>query len=196
MATPPTVLAGEPVPPSSSSSSPAAAQAAPVPVKFPVGPLLMAVVAGLVIAALVVGGGAYWLVRTGRMPLQGAVVVKAGETAPVATHVVMLEPLVVNLSDADGNAYLRVTMALRVADVAGKKEAGASDEKTGGTGGIASLAEVRDTALTVLGQQTSVELLAPGGKERLKSQLKTAFAGHDPEVKVVDVFFTDFLVQR
>lgn len=191
MATPPTVLAE----PASSSSSPsvAAPATAPVPVKFPVAPLLMAVLAGLVIAALLVGGGAYWLVRTGRLSAQSAASAK-GETVTVATHVVALDPLVVNLADEDGSAYLRVTMALRVADVAGKKDAGASD--AGGAGGTASLAAVRDTALMVLGQQTSAELLAAGGKERLKSQLKVAFTAHDPELKVVDIFFTDFLVQR
>ena len=195
MATPPTVLAGEPVPPPSSPTSPVVA-GAPVPAKFPVAPLLMAVLAGLVIAALMVGGGAYWLLRSGRIPLQGATAAKADEAVPVATHLVALDPLVVNLADGDGSAYLRVTMALRVADVASKKSAGGADEKAGGESGSASLAAVRDTALMVLGQQTSAELLAVGGKERLKSQLKIAFAGHDPDLKVVDVFFTDFLVQR
>lgn len=195
MATPPTVLSGEPVPSSSSptsSTAPSAAVAAPAPVKFPVVPLLMAVLAGLVIAA-VIGGGAYWLVRSGRISLQGAAA-KTADAAPVATHLVALDPLVVNLADADGNAYLRVTMALRMADVAGKKDVGASDEK--GSGANVRLAAVRDTALMVLSEQTSSELLAEGGKERLKAQLKASFAGHDPELKVVDVYFTDFLVQR
>jgi flagellar FliL protein len=55
---------------------------------------------------------------------------------------------------------------------------------------------VRDTVLMVVGHQTAEGLLALDGKERLKAELKTALAEHNPELKVVDIHFTDFLVQR
>ncbi|GGA56392.1 hypothetical protein GCM10011507_04630 [Edaphobacter acidisoli] len=160
------------------------------------GPLLIAVISGIVIATLALGSVAYWLLRSGRLPMQGKASVRQEQVAPTPTHVVALDPLVVNLADAGGNAYLRVTMALRVEDVTGKKGASESNEKSGDANASGSVAEVRDTALTVLGQQTSTELLAPGGKEHLKSQLKAALAAHDPDLKVVDIFFTDFLVQQ
>jgi flagellar protein FliL len=48
----------------------------------------------------------------------------------------------------------------------------------------------------VLGHQSSDALLAPDGKERLKAALKVAIAERNPEIKVTDVFFTEFLVQR
>ena len=57
-------------------------------------------------------------------------------------------------------------------------------------------AAVRDTALTVLGRQTSDGLLSVDGKERLKAELKAAMAEHNAELKVTDLFFTEFLVQR
>jgi len=38
--------------------------------------------------------------------------------------------------------------------------------------------------------------LASGGKEHLKVELKSALAEQNAKLKVKDVFFTDFLVQR
>lgn len=189
MATPPTVLAVE------SSPAPAAA-VVPVPVKFPMFPLLAAVLAGIVITGTVIGIGVFWLARTGRLPLSAMVPAETAQRAPVATHIVALDPLVVNLADAGGSAYLRVAMVLQVADAADKKGAVSASEKTGDTVSNEPVAEARDVALTVLGQQTSTGLLAVGGKERLKTQLKAALADHDPELKVMGIFFTDFLVQR
>lgn len=159
-------------------------------------PLLSAVLAGIVIAGLVVGGGMFWLSRTGRLPLQAASPAKVSQTVPAATHLVALDPLVVNLADAGGSAYLRVTIALQVADAADRRGTVSAGKKADEANGNESVVEMRDTAISVLGQQTSADLLATGGKERLKSQLKAAFAGHDPELKVMDIFFTDFLVQR
>jgi flagellar protein FliL len=59
-----------------------------------------------------------------------------------------------------------------------------------------AVASVRDTTLMVLGRQTADGLLAIDGKEHLKAELKKAFAEHNADLKVMDVFFTDFLVQR
>lgn len=186
MATPPTVLANAP----SAPSAPAAE-----PVKFPVLPLAIAVVVGVAIAGLGIGGAVYALARTGRLPMQG--VASKAAPAPVATHLMALDPLVVNLADADHASYLKVAVVLQVADTASGKDTAQSGEKgPEKTGGNESMIEARDTALTVLGRQTSDALLAVDGKDRLKAELKAALLEHDPEVKVVDVFFTDFLVQR
>ena len=59
-----------------------------------------------------------------------------------------------------------------------------------------AVAAVRDTVLAVLGRQTADGLLAADGKEHLKAELKAALAEHNADLKVKDVFFTDFLVQR
>src|SRR5580698_3121070 len=114
MATSPTVLAGasSTVPP---DASPAAATA-PVAAKFPLIPLLIAVVVGVVVATLGVGGVVYYLVRTGRLLNREGGAHRVEALAPTATHVVVLDPLLVNLADAGGSSYLRVAMTLRVAD--------------------------------------------------------------------------------
>jgi flagellar protein FliL len=88
-------------------------------------------------------------------------------------------------------------LTLRVADVIDKKGAKASDEKNKNDKGAEdAVAAVRDTVLTVLGRQTADGLLAADGKEHLKTELKAALAEHNADLKVKDVFFTDFLVQR
>ena len=106
----------------------------------------------------------------------------------------VLEPLLVNLADAGGSSYLRVALTLRVRDTTEGKDSKAKDEKS--KGADEDVAAVRDTVLTVLGRQTADGLLAADGKEHLKAALKTALAEHNADLKVADVFFTDFLVQR
>jgi flagellar FliL protein len=189
MATSPTVLAG---------ASPTLPAPAPAEAKVPVVPLLIAVVAGVVIATLGVGGVVYYLAHTGRLPMQAGTAAQKTEAAvPVATHAMVLDPLLVNLSDSGGNSYLRMALTLRVADATDKKGSKAKEEKSkDDKGADGALAEVRDTVLTVLGRQTADGLLATDGKEHLKAELKTALAKHNGDLKVMDVFFTDFLVQR
>jgi flagellar FliL protein len=189
MATSPTVLAGV-------SSAPVPAPVV-APARFPVVPLLIAVVTGVLIAVLGVGGVVYYLARSGKLPLQSGAAVKGEPAAPVVTHALVLEPMLVNLADSGSNSYLRVAMTLRVADVPEKKGAKPKEEKSkDDKEGNDVVAAVRDTTLTVLGQQTAENLLAPDGKARLKAELKSALAEHNADLKVTDVFFTDFLVQR
>jgi flagellar protein FliL len=191
MATSPTVLAD-----ASTSSSPVSAPVPAAP-KVPVVPLLIAVVVGVVIATLGVGGVVYYFVRAGRLPMQGGAAQKAETVAPITTHGMVLDPLLVNLADAGGSSYLRVALTLRVADVVDKKGVKAKDEKSRDDKGVdEAVAAVRDTVLTVLGRQTADGLLAADGKEHLKTELKAALAEHNADLKVMDVFFTDFLVQR
>ena len=127
MATSPTVLAGVST---SSSSAPASAPlAAPVAAKFPIVPLLIAVVTGVVISTLAVGAFVYYLAHAGRLPMQGGAAQKTEPLVLATTHPMVLEPLLVNLADGGGSSYLRVALTLRVSDVADKKSAKASDEK-------------------------------------------------------------------
>ena len=186
MATSPTVLAG-------ASTSPPPTAPEPVAAKIPVFLLLIAVVAGVVIATLGVGGVVYYLAHTGRLPMQqGPFAQRTAAIVPTTTHALALEPLLVNLADAGGSSYLRVAMSLRVVDGVEKKGAKAKDERNSDD----AAAAVRDTVLTVLGRQTADTLLAADGKEHLKVALKTALAEHNADLKVKDIFFTDFLVQR
>ena len=191
MPTPPTVLAN--VSPPGPSISASTAEAA----KFPVIPVVLAVVGSVIAATLGIGGGLYYLARSGRLPGSANLPHRVATVPPVSTHLVLLEPLLVNLADAGGTSYVRVSLALRVADGLDKEGSSPKEEKAkDATSRYEAVAPARDTVLTVLGKQTSDELLAANGKEYLRAALKAELADRDPELKVKDVYLTDFLVQR
>ena len=190
MATPPTVLAN-------TSSAPAVTAPVPEPAKFPLMPVILAAAISVTAATACVGGGAYFLVRSGRLTGAASAAGKTQTEAPPLTRTIMMEPLLVNLADAGGSSYLRVALTLQVKDEAGKKAPAPKEEKGKDQKGAEdAIAPVRDTLLMVLGQQTSDELLAGDGKEHLKRAIKAALTEHNPDVKVTNVYFTDFLVQR
>jgi flagellar protein FliL len=124
-------------------------------------------------------------------------VTQRAQTDAVSARSIALEPMLVNLADGSGSSYLRVSMTLKVADSADKKGAKAKDDK-GQTDKASEdgVAAIRDTVLSVLGRQTSDGLLAVDGKERLKAELRRALNERNSDLKVLDVFVTDFLVQR
>lgn len=146
-------------------------------------PLLLVVLVGVWIGMGAAGAGVYYLMKSGKLA-QGQM---SGARSDGVTHSVVLEPILVNLADAGGQAYLRLGLTV---DVAGEAPSG---EKTESKGGEAD--SIRDTVLTVLGRQTSAYLLGADGKEHLKIELKEAIAKSSPAMKVSDVFFTEFLVQ-
>ncbi len=115
---------------------------------------------------------------------------------PSTTRAVVMEPMLVNLADGGGGAYLRAGITLRVTDAAEKNGAKKDEKAAESKMSKDAEAAVRDTALAVLGRQTSEELLAADGKEKLKAELKAAMAEHNADLKVEDLFFTEFLVQR
>lgn len=154
--------------------------------------LLIAMVAGAVITAAGFGGVLYYLAGTGRVSLHRAPAAKGPPSVDVHTHLLALDPLLVNLADQDGSTYARLSITLQVEDTAVAK-----DSKNKEVKGVESeIAAVRDTALTVIGQQTANSLLAPHGKDDLKAELLKAFNQNNPSIKVRKILFTDFLVQR
>jgi len=114
----------------------------------------------------------------------------------VKTKLVALDPLLVNLADADGRSYLRVALTLKVEDTPEKDPKGKDEKAEKATPKNPFDAQERDAALGILGRETGAELLASDGKERLKRDLQEALRERVPEVKVLDVLITEFLIQR
>jgi flagellar basal body-associated protein FliL len=118
------------------------------------------------------------------------------EVVPVR-GVIELEPFVLNLPDAVGDRFLRLTCRLEVDDQ--ELAASASD-------GLAQ-AKLRDCVLSVLARKRGSELITVDGRDRLRGEIQSAiqplFAEapfHDPASKraparVLDVLFTEFLLQ-
>lgn len=164
-------------------------------------PLLIAVMAAIVISVVLLGGVGYYLVRSGKLALPASNAPTAAtaklEPVKIVSHPVELEPMVVNLADAGGKAYLRVAVTLKVADPGQPKGTKAAEEKPKeGNGAAKPDAALRDTVLDVLGRQSADTLLAADGKSALKEALKAALKQHNGEVPVLDIYFGEFLVQR
>jgi flagellar basal body-associated protein FliL len=94
-----------------------------------------------------------------------------------------LETFVLNLSDPEQRAYLRVGIDL-----------GLDHEPKHGE--EAPLAEVRDTILGVLAEARADELLTSAGKSKLKESLLRALQDRMPQLGAEEVYFTEFLIQR
>ena len=112
---------------------------------------------------------------------------EAAEPKPIEpTGIIALEPFLVNLADKDANRFIRVTLQLAVEDEAVVKLVEAN---------AVSRARLRSAVLEVLTLQTSDRLVTPEGKAELKKTIAERASASLGQVKVLDVLFTDFVVQ-
>ena len=152
---------------------------------------------GLLVVAGAVGGFLFFrhhkTTRSANASAAGSSAAAAKQPAPIATVDLPLDPFVVNLADTGGHSYARIGLTLQLAAPAatGKKE---KKEASADASGPRDM--VRDTVITVLNQEQSTDLLAPGGKEHLKQAIRSAVAARDPQVKIIDIYFTEFLIQQ
>jgi flagellar FliL protein len=153
--------------------------------------MLLCCAASVVLAVGVATGVLVYLMRSGKLSASPVAVVQ--KTPEVSLHAKPLDPLLINLADEGGHAYLRLSLVLEEENQPGKKTEDAAENAKPVPGADAS---VRDTIFDVLGRQTSTAMLAPDGKEILKSDLLAEISQRDPELRVKKIYFTDFLVQR
>jgi flagellar FliL protein len=170
---------------------------------FPLVPFLIAVVLAVVLAAGSIAGVLVWMFRSGRIP-RASVPTTLVTPAPVAasaakSRAISMEPMLVNLADPGGQSYLRIGIVLGLEEMPASRDKDKKDEAPAAKGSKAvdeSEAAMRDVALTIISSETAEQLLSLEGKEALKQKLKAAMDKAVPGLKVSEVFFTDFLVQR
>jgi flagellar FliL protein len=163
-----------------STDTPVAPAVTAIPKKSRRGLLLVLVLLVVVLGGG--GGGAYWfLFRAGAEAA-------SAEPAPPppATGIVPLEPFVVNLADAIGSRFLRVTLALVVAD---EHQAAELHEDE-----IAHM-RVRSAILEILAQKQAGDLVTPEGKAQLKQSIAEGATHATHDLEVADVLFSEFIVQ-
>ena len=163
------------------------------------GSILVPVLLSTVLTLAVVGGGGFWLLKSGKLSATSTAQTATRPTEAVAvgeahSHVLALDPMVVNLADSGGRSYLRTAVSLRIRDeeTAGKKEEAPKDPKAGD----GTAAALRDTTLIVLSRETADSLLEPDGREVLKKKLDEQYKLHNLDARVLEIYFTEFLVQR
>lgn len=146
------------------------------------------IIIGVVIVLLAGGGGgAFWFMRS-RAPKDAAAEQKEKEAKEKTAErgLISFEPFVVNLADPNVSRFLRVTVQLVVPG----KEVAEKIQKT-----PVDLLRVRSAILDVLTAQTSDKLVTPDGKTELKHAISEKAGEALDETKVLDVLFTDFVIQ-
>jgi len=143
---------------------------------------------GVLLALVTAGGGVLWfvLIRP-TVPVQAA----KGEQEKLAEllergAVLPLEPFVVNLADPDAARYLRIKISLMVDDKAKLKEVAQNQ---------ALQMKVRDVILESLTAKRSQDLINAEGKNKLRREIQEKVAIYFRAPKLVDVMFTEFVIQ-
>ena len=141
--------------------------------------LLVIIALAIVLAAG--GGGAFWYTRTAAAP--------SADAAPehnVERGAIAFDPFVVNLADANASRFLRITVHVLVADAA---TAARVKEN------LVGVMQARSAILELLTLQTSDRLATPDGKASLKKAIVDRIFTVLDGLKVVDVLFSDFVIQ-
>jgi flagellar FliL protein len=136
------------------------------------------------IAILLLGGGGagvYWL--KGQAAPAGEQ--EEEEEAAGPSFVAPFEAFVVNLADAGGARFLRVTLSLVVSDHESQESLQEPVTRT----------RVRSAILELLAQQSSDVLVTPEGKTALKRSIAEHARKAESHLRITDVFFSEFIVQ-
>ena len=154
-----------------------AAEAAPKKKKKgALGKILMFVLPVLLLA----GGGAWWMLSG-----SGATV-QAEEVKIEERGIVPFETFLVNLTDPGGSRFLKVTLQLVFASEAEAKHV---EENA------ALMGHARSAILELLTEQNAQALVTTDGKKKLKDDVKSHVGKIFSKQKVVDVLFSEFVVQ-
>ena len=141
----------------------------------------------ILIAVLILGGGGggayFFYFKPASAQAQTA---EPEPEAEAPTGIVPMEPFVVNLADQGSSRFLRCNLSLVLAE---EEEAKELSEKP------VDLARVRSAILELLAEQQADGLVTPEGKEALKKAIADRAAKAVHELKVVDVLFSEFVIQ-
>lgn len=140
----------------------------------------LVLILAVVVVGAAAGGGAFWYAR------KTAPVTEEKHARTSERGLLALEPFVVNLADPNATRFLRTTVQLVVRD-----EAEAEHLKKAPV----MLMQARGAILELLTLQTADKLVTPDGKKELKKAIAEHASAALDDTKVLDVLFSDFVVQ-
>lgn len=142
------------------------------------------------VVLLAVGGGAgaawWFFVRTAATAEAGKAEPAHHPAKPRGDGIIPLDQFLVNLADKDAQRFVRVTLRLVVETAEEAKEI--EEDEVAKT-------RLRSAILELLTQQTADTLTTPEGKAQLKKAIAERSTPALDGKKVLDVLFTDFVVQ-
>ena len=128
------------------------------------------------------GGGAYWYMNRGAAEVEAA-----PKEVPLAERgLLSFEPFMVNLADEGGGRFLKANIQLVLED---------AEKALHATETPVVVSRVRSDILELLTEQTAPALVTTEGKAALKAAIKERATHALHETEVVDVLFSEFVVQ-
>mgnify|MGYP002641393262 CR=1 FL=1 len=107
---------------------------------------------------------------------------------------------IINLLDPGGNKYIRLTVVVEFAPDNPEYEELPEEEKTQYLAEVEQSIETRmpiidDTVITMLSTKTYEELYTAEGKELLRAEILSALSEKIPDMHIIAIYFTEFVVQ-
>jgi flagellar FliL protein len=156
-------------------------ESTPAPAKKKKGGLLVKIAIALVVVGGIGGGAAWWFLRG------TATEAKAAAEPPLEERgLLTFEPFLANLTDEGGNRFVKATIGLVVET---EEEAKHLEEKP------VVMGHLRSAILELLTLQSAPILVTPEGKEALKKKIRERTTELLKDQKVIDVLFSEFVVQ-
>ena len=137
----------------------------------------------------------------------GAVVVITATPAP-EKHVYLpgdgimidMSTKIINLVDPSGRKYIRLTVVAEFAPDNPEYKTLTEEEKTAYLTEFDAKIKARmpimdDTVITLLSTKTYEDLYTADGKEKLRSEIMDTLAKKLPDLQIISIYFTEFVVQ-
>src|ERR1700730_6233250 len=161
-------------------------------------------IVGIIAVALLLGGGVAAAIVMGLIPLPFGPAAEARalleKAKPPVTVMYVTKERVVNLTDKASSKYLKIALTLEFIDSKLKdppKGAAVLLQQTEIAAGMSPYSAIIDDSLVLTpSRRSSADLIKPEGKDPLRNDLlqNVNKALHDEE-KVVNVYFTSFIIQ-
>jgi flagellar FliL protein len=142
------------------------------------------IVIGSVALLVVLGGSGFFGFRYFKSHWKSGQSLNAGQASKheEVKATLALEPFLVNLADKDASRFVKTTFQLGLADDPGEENK-------------SSVAAMRDSIITLLSSKTSDQILTSEGKDKLRAEIRSRVNAISPEIKVVEVYIVEFVVQ-
>ena len=138
--------------------------------------------------------------------LNTAPVVQATAVPPQPTYspgqgvMVNMSTKIINLVDPTGHRYIRLTVVAEFAPDDPNYQSLADEEKTTYLTQFEDKLNARmpimdDTVITLLSTKTYEDLYTADGKEKLRTEIMAALATKLPDLQIISIYFTEFVVQ-
>lgn len=98
-------------------------------------------------------------------------------------HIVKMFPLTVNLKEENGRNYLKITIALEIAEKRWVEEV------------QSKMTVLSDAAITIISEKSLEDLKKPNAKDELKKELLEEFSHYFQEPQIRQILFEEFIYQ-